>query len=165
LGLSTDLRVRVAEARDREKIIDLMIRAKRLNEEFDPLLRLSPTLQETVTSYVEESLTSPNSLLLVAEHGGRLVGVLKAEVVDRVFYDPPLEGLIRELYILPEYRRKGVAKILVTEASKILQGRGAGLITAEFPSLHKIAMEFYEKMGFRPVFSKYAIEIDKTIEE
>ncbi|MEM0481893.1 MAG: GNAT family N-acetyltransferase [Nitrososphaerota archaeon] len=160
--MPTDISIRVAEKQDKERIVDLMMRAKRLNEEFDPLLKLSHRLQEIVTRYVEESFTSPSSLLVVAEHGGRLVGVLKAELVNRIFYDPPLEGIIRELYILPEYRRKGVGKMLVAEAFKILQERGAGLITAEFPSLHKIAVEFYEKMGFRPIFSKYTIEIDRA---
>ncbi|GBC70570.1 hypothetical protein HRbin02_00338 [Candidatus Calditenuaceae archaeon HR02] len=160
--MAADISVRLAEERDREQIIDLMVRAKRLNEEFDPLLKLSSRLQEVVTKYVEEALTSPASLLVVAERGGRLVGILKAEIVNRIFYDPPLEGIIRELYILPEYRRKGVGKMLVTEAFRILQERGAGLLTAEFPSLHKIAVEFYEKMGFRPIFSKYTIEIDRV---
>lgn len=160
--MTADISVRLAEERDKEQIIDLMVRAKKLNEEFDPLLKLTSKLQDMVTRYVEEALTSSSSLLLVAEHGGRLVGVLKAEIIDRIFYDPPLEGIIRELYILPEYRRKGVGKMLVTEAFKILQERGAGLLTAEFPSLHKIAVEFYEKMGFRPIFSKYTVEIDRV---
>jgi len=163
--LSQDLRVRLAREDDKERIIDLMVRAKRLNEEFDPLLSLSGNIVDTVESYVDESLKSPNSMLMVVELEGKLVGVLKADIVDRVFYEPRLEGVIRELYILPEFRRKGVAKTLVSQASKALRERGAGLITAEFPSHHKIAVDFYTKMGFRPIFSKYAIEIDKTLEE
>jgi len=139
-----------------------LVRAKRLNEEFDPLLKLTQPIQESVERYVKESLESPYSLILVAEHGGKIIAFLKADVVERVFYDPPREGVIRELYILPEYRRKGLGRRLVVEATHLLRRRGAGLITAEFPSLHKIAVEFYEKMGFRPIISKYAVEIDKT---
>lgn len=163
--MSLNLRVRLAGEKDRENIVDLLVRAKRLNEEFDPLLKLSTNLTDIISRYIDETLRSTKALLIVAEHAGRLVGVLKADLVDRVFYDPPLEGIIKELYILPEFRRKGVAKILVSEASKTLREKGAGLITAEFPSQHKIAVEFYEKMGFRPIFSKYAVEIDKPLEE
>ncbi len=154
--------IRVAGQSDKPTIIELVTRAKRLNEEFDPLLKLSPTVSRAVERYVEEALRSASSLLLVAEHEGRLVGVLKADLVDRLFYDPPHEGIIRELYVLPEFRRRGVARQLVFEASRILRERNAGIITAEFPSLHKIAVEFYEGMRFRPIFSKYAVEANKT---
>lgn len=157
--------VRLAEARDREQIIELLIRSKRLNEEFDPLLKLSNHLREAIAKYIDDSLSSTDSLLVVAEGGGRLIGVLKADIVRRIFYDPPFEGIIKELYILPEFRRKGLGRDLVAEASRILRERGAGLITAEFPSMHKLAAEFYERIGFRPIFSKYAIEIDKAKED
>lgn len=163
--MSERLRVRLAEERDREQIIELLMRAKRLNEEFDPLLKLSDELQQSMIEYVNGSLKSADSVVLVVEQAGKVVGVLKADIVKRVFYDPPLEGLIKELYILPEHRRKGVGKMLISEALRILKERGVGLITAEFPSQHKFATEFYEKMGFRPIVSKYAIETCKNLGE
>ncbi|MDT7878995.1 MAG: GNAT family N-acetyltransferase [Candidatus Caldarchaeales archaeon] len=165
MRLSSSVTVRAARQSDRPGIVELVLRAKRLNEEFDPLLRLSPTVSQAVEKYVDEALQSSRSLVLVAEYEGKLVGVLKADIVDRLFYDPPLEGIIRELYVLPEFRRKGVASLLVLEGSRILKERDAGIITAEFPSLHKIAAEFYENMKFRPIFSKYAIETEKTLRQ
>ena len=54
-----------------------------------------------------------------------------------------------------------MGKEMLNVATKQLKEKGAGLITAEFPSQHKIAVEFYEDLGFRPIISIYAREAEK----
>ncbi len=90
----------------------------------------------------------------------RIVGVLKADIRERLFYSPSIEGAIVDFYVMPEYRRKGgLGRMMLERAITILRERGgAQLITAEFPTQNQIAVNFYNKMGFRSLVSIYARE-------
>ena len=155
----SEIVIREASEKDIEDIARLVTRLKRLNEEFDPLLKIVDNIEEVCRKYVEESVKSKDSLVLVVEHKGRIVGVLKAAFKKRIFYEPPIEGQIQEFYILPEFRRRGYGKKLFEEALKRLQGR-VSFITVSFPSLNKIGTAFYEKFNFRPIYNVYAREAD-----
>jgi len=159
--MSPDPVIRRASDRDLEAIVNLLVRNKRLNEEFDPMLTVTGEIEDVARKYASEALRDPNSLVLVCEEGGRVVGFLKADVVDRLFYEPRREGVIREFYLLPEFRRRGVGRTMIEKAFEELRSMGAGIITAEFPSQHKIAVSFYENLGFRPIISKYAKEVTR----
>ncbi|MCS7118342.1 MAG: GNAT family N-acetyltransferase [Thaumarchaeota archaeon] len=157
--MSAEFRIRRAVQNDLESLVELLVRNKRLNEEFDPMLTVSSEIRTAARKYLSEALSDAKSLVLVADdQKGKLLAFLKADLVDRVFYNPEREGVIREFYVLPEYRRKGLGKLMIDTAFKELVNMGAGVITAEFPSQHKIAVTFYENVGFRPLFSKYARE-------
>ena len=153
--------IRRASERDLDAIVDLLVRNKRLNEEFDPMLTVNDEIAEVARRYASEAMRDPNSLVLVCEEGGRVVGFLKADVIDRLFYEPRREGVIREFYLLPEFRRRGIGRTMIEKAMEELRSMGAGIITAEFPSQHKIAVSFYENLGFRPIISKYAKEVTR----
>jgi ribosomal protein S18 acetylase RimI-like enzyme len=159
--MSLDPVIRRAREQDLEAIVNLLVRNKRLNEEFDPMLTVTGEIEDVARKYASEALKDPNSLVLVCEEGGRVVGFLKADVVDRLFYEPRREGVIREFYLLPEFRRRGVGRTMIEKAFEELRSMGAGIITAEFPSQHKIAVSFYENLGFRPIISKYAKEVTR----
>jgi len=149
--------LREAVEKDLDQVTRLVVRLKRLNEEFDPLLKNVQNIEEACREYMKKAIESRDSLVIVAEHEGRVVGVLKAGFIDRVFYDPPLEGQIQEFYLLPQYRRMGIGKKMLEYAMEKLKDR-VSFITVSFPSLNTIAVSFYQKFGFRPIFSVYAKE-------
>jgi len=151
--------VRTARREDIDQISDLILRLKKLNEEFDPLYTVRQEAPEVVRKYVSESLERDDVIMLVADSIGRVVGVIRAEIRSRVFYDPLMQGVITDLYVLPSYRRKGVGEALVSSLIKILKSRGIGLVSAEFPPMNKIAVEFYTNMGFKPLMYVFFKEI------
>lgn len=154
-----EAKIRYAKKEDVDKLIDMVVRLKRLNEEFDPLLKNRGDVVEQAKKYLTEAVESENSLVLVAEYNGKLIGLVKADIRERLFYEPKTEGSIIELYVMPEYRRKGLGVKLIEKIMSELRNRGAELITAEFPSLNKIAVNFYEELKFRPIISIYAKEL------
>jgi len=151
--------IRPARKEDLDAITQLIVRLKRLNAEFDPLLEVAPEIVELSRKYVENALESPSSVVLVAVEGDKIVGVFKGDVEDRIFYKPRYAGVIREFYVLPEYRRKGIGKRLMMEGIELLRKKGAELIMASFPALNEIAVNFYKKMNFRPIEYLFAKEI------
>ncbi len=154
------VRVRAARKDDLPALVGLLVRLKRLNGEFDPLLAVRPDAEEQALRVLSADLTNPNSLLLAAEgtgaDEGKVVGVLRATIRERLFYVPEKEGVVLDIYLLPAHRRGGLGEYLVEEATRILKERGAGVITVEFPSLNEIATRFYAKRGFRPITSIHA---------
>ncbi|MEL9991118.1 MAG: GNAT family N-acetyltransferase [Thermoproteus sp.] len=151
--------IRAALESDVDAVADLITRLKRLNGEFDPLLKPVDNLASVSKDYVKSKITSPTSVVLVAEVDGRVIGVVIGDVEDRIFYEPRLAGVIREFYILPEFRRKGLGKRMMNEVMDALKRKGAQMIMADFPALNEIAVEFYKKLNFRPVQSIYAKEV------
>lgn len=151
--------IRQAMEGDVDALADLVARLKRLNGEFDPLLKPVDNILSVAKDYIKSKIASKDSVVLVAEIDGRIVGLILGDVEDRVFYEPKIAGVIREFYIMPEYRRKGLGKRMMSEMADALRRRGAQIIMADFPSLNEIAVEFYKKMNFRPIESMYAKEI------
>jgi len=143
------LRIRKARKDDLGSVADLLVRVKRLNNEFDPLFAVVPDVKTRADRYVAASLGSAEKLLLVATEGPKVVGVIRAEMRERLFYEPHREGFITDFYILPEYRRKALGNEMIEHASAELKKMGAQIIVADVPSRNEIANRFYVKRGFR----------------
>jgi len=143
------LKIRHATADDVPAVADLIVRTKRLNNEFDPLFAVVADAKSRAERHVTNSLNSKDKLLLVAAEGPKVVGVLRAELKERLFYEPHREGFITDFYILPEYRRKALGNDILTQASSELKRMGAQIVVADVPAQNEIANRFYAKRGFR----------------
>jgi ribosomal protein S18 acetylase RimI-like enzyme len=146
---ATTIQIRRAVMGDAGPIADLIVRTKRLNNEFDPLFAVVQDAKSRADKYVLSTIGSPDKLLLVATDGSKTVGVIRAEMRERMFYDPHMEGLVTDFYILPEYRRKALGNQMIQQASAELKKMGAHIIVADVPSQNEIANKFYIKRGFR----------------
>jgi ribosomal protein S18 acetylase RimI-like enzyme len=154
------IHVRLARPADIPVLVPLLLRLKRLNEEFDPLLKVRADAEERASAILKAELANPKSIVLAAEGVGadkdKVVGVVRAQVRERPFYTPEMEGVILDIYLLPLYRRHGVGEFLLRETTARLKEKGAGVVTAEFPTQNEIAVRFYAKRGFRPITSLHA---------
>jgi ribosomal protein S18 acetylase RimI-like enzyme len=159
-GAEDRIRLRPARPEDLPHLVPLLLRLKRLNEEFDPLLKVRADAEARAQAVLEADLENPQSVLLAAEGSGadhgKLVGIVRATVRERPFYTPEKEGVILDIYLLPLYRRHGVGEYLLEETTRRLAERGAGIVTAEFPTQNEIAARFYAKRGFRPITALHA---------
>jgi ribosomal protein S18 acetylase RimI-like enzyme len=148
--------IRTARDEDIDAIADLIVRTKKLNNEFDPLFGVVKDVQEKAKGYVRASLKASEVLLLVATRGNRIVAAIRAELRDRMFYEPTKVGHITDFYVMPEFRRKTLGEEITARASTELRKRGAEMITCEVPTRNEIAVSFYQKRGFRSVLQTFA---------
>jgi ribosomal protein S18 acetylase RimI-like enzyme len=157
---SIPIHLRAARAGDIPALVPLLLRLKRLNEEFDPLLKVRDDAEQQANDVLRAQLADPKAVILAAEGVGadkdKVVGFVRALVRERPFYTPEWEGVIVDIYMLPLYRRRGVGEYLLREISSALKAKGAGVVTAEFPSQNEIASRFYAKRGSRPIQSLHA---------
>jgi ribosomal protein S18 acetylase RimI-like enzyme len=155
-SVASKFQIREIKEGDMESAAELIARLKRLNGEFDPLLKTSEKAEADSLRILKETFRDNDHLVLVAVSGSRVVGVAKAQLRDRIFYEPRMEGAIVELYIIPEFRRGSLGRDLFDMTVTSLRKKGAQLVTAEFPSQNEIAKKFYTKLGFRSLTNVYA---------
>ena len=89
-------------------------------------------------------LAMNNTLFRVSAYDGeKLIGMA------RVIGDKGLNYYIKDVVVIPEYQKKGVGKLLVSELMKIINDNGVKgtEIFVELCAMPKV-IPFYEKLGF-----------------
>jgi ribosomal protein S18 acetylase RimI-like enzyme len=152
---TVSVQIRRAGKEELAAVSDLIVRTKRLNNEFDPLFAVVPDARKRAEKYVSSTIGAKDKLLLVAMDRTKVVGVLRAEMRERIFYEPNMEGFITDFYILPEYRRKALGNEVLKRASSDLKKMGAEIMVADVPARNEIANNFYAKRGFRAITSLF----------
>jgi len=148
--------IREAKVDDVTGISELLVRLKKLNGEFDPMFKVVSNVMEKAEIYTKEALGSDKDVVLVAEVEHKIVGMINAVLRDRRFYEPVIQGIIGQLYILPENRRGKLGEDLLNRMVNVLKQRGVEMVTVEFPTQNTIAVNFYHKQGFRALVSTFA---------
>jgi GNAT superfamily N-acetyltransferase len=107
--------------------------------------------------YLEDSISSGNSHIWVAELDGKLVSNLYLEIVRKVPRPWQIQrawGYITNVYTMPDYRGQNIARKLMEHA--ILESKHLGLDSIMlWPSEKSIA--FYERLGFRNLDDCYEL--------
>ncbi|EQB72014.1 MAG: hypothetical protein AMDU1_APLC00014G0026 [Thermoplasmatales archaeon A-plasma] len=154
--------VREMSAADIDGSVDLILRLKKLNGEFDSIFVVSDKAKKDAEDRLKEAVKNPERhISLLAERGGKVLGVMLINILDRCYYLPEKEARITDFYIMPEFRRSGAGKMLISRSYEELKKRKISIITAEFPSQNLIALRFYKSLGYREIVGIYG----KVLEE
>ncbi len=157
--------VRKAKEGDIDQFMSMIMRMKKLNGEFDPLFRTREGDDTSIRDYYLKCINDHEHFItLVAVKKDKIMGLVKAEIRERISYEPSRELRIVDLYIMPEFRRKNVGNMLLSGIYSEMKKLGISIITAEFPSLNLIALNFYEKIGYRQITSVYGKNIEEDTE-
>jgi N-acetylglutamate synthase len=103
-------------------------------------LEYRPNGRDSKLSIVIQMSMDPE-LFLGAFEDGRLIGSVIATFDGR-------RGWINRLAIVPEERRKGVAKALIARAEKLLRQRGAMIIGAHVERENTASLRLFENSGY-----------------
>jgi len=103
-------------------------------------------VMELMADFFTECISSKNHILAVAESGKQLVGFVLAEIKD---FFPPIyiwekEGIIRNIYVNPDYRKKGIGEKLMLKAYSFFNDQ-IDIITVQTSVKNKSAINFYKK--------------------
>lgn len=80
---------------------------------------------------------------LGAFHGNKLVGVVIGS------YDGRMKGWINRLAVHPAYRRRGIAKKLISRVEEALEKRGAAIFCALIEVPNEESVGLFRKMGYQ----------------
>jgi ribosomal protein S18 acetylase RimI-like enzyme len=90
---------------------------------------------------IEQEILGPNTVFLVAEVGGDLVGSVFATHDGR-------KGWINRLAVAPAYRRQGIARRLVEEAESRLWEAGIEIVACLIEDWNAGSKRFFENIGY-----------------
>jgi GNAT superfamily N-acetyltransferase len=88
----------------------------------------------------------PYAEALVAEAGDRVMGFALYFWNYSTFLAKP--GIyLEDLFVLPEYRRQGIGKALLTRLAQVAIAQGAGRLEWSVLDWNQPAIDFYERLG------------------
>ena len=115
---------------------------------------------ENLTKFYTKKIHSKNAILLVAENEGKLVGYLLAYIVKEIpIYVIDKTGYIGDIYVLPEYRGRGIATKLKDAAFLWFSEKGINTASIKTRFVNKNAIKIYKKWGF----FEYTVSLRKKI--
>jgi GNAT superfamily N-acetyltransferase len=142
---------RVANSGDFEAVFPMLRQHRFRQQQLDPALyQLHPDAERRFLRWAGEVGEDPRSTLLVAEEQGRPIGFLYA-VVER---DLPIYlceefAIIREWWVEPAFRRRGVGKALIELAIAELTEVGVRQLRVRTPAGDADARTLLGRCGFR----------------
>ena len=148
-----EVKVRRAKARDMAFIVELW---KGFSEEMariDERYALRDGAEIIWGKWAGERLRDENSIALVAqtgaESGDDYVGYLIGHTEDAhpIFKDRRF-GMLTDIFVKPDFRRKGVGKKFVEEGLAFFKGRGVGQVRMNVLVTNDASRAFCEKLGF-----------------
>ncbi len=152
------IHVRKPNENDLDPLAELIKRFYLFNEEFDPAWAIIPDPDNTARIVAKEYIDG-KGLTLIALIDENVIGYVHAEIRENKMLEAGKIGILTEIYVHPQARRRGIASRLVEEIQVELGNLGIRHIAAEFPAMNFIAKEFYIKLKFRPYSSIYLREV------
>jgi ribosomal protein S18 acetylase RimI-like enzyme len=129
----------------------------------DPYWEVSRGCRKGYTTYISKVITEGCGGVFVAHDGGEIIGFVMATGASRApCYARQDVGLILDLAVTKECRRKGVGERLCDQALGWLAERGFRNAEVRVATANPLAAGFWRKMGFEPRITIAEKHLDST---
>lgn len=100
--------------------------------------------------YLTRSITKNMPRILVAKENKRLIGFITFEEGKESYFDTAIKnfGIVLELFVLDNYRGKGIGRKLMNEAEQYFVGKGLEFIKVECSTFNLPGLKFYQANGY-----------------
>jgi len=136
------------------------------HHDFDPLRFLSARDRTPAdyASFLARQLGKPDAVVLVADDNGDVIGYAYATVegYDYMSLRGPA-GVLQDIVVDPEYRRRGVGRLLLEAALASLKSRGAPRVVLSTAKRNEAAHRLFASAGFRPTMIEMTRELGGTV--
>jgi GNAT superfamily N-acetyltransferase len=159
--------IRRAVSSDMERIVELRLLSQEHAEKSNPLIwRITEEGKRLLKQKVENDLADSNIHVLLAEADGEIIGYVQGEVTRRSDHMPRTVGQVSLMYVVKQFRRKGVGRHLVKELCKFFDSNKVEDLTVRYIIGNKEAEGFWRKLGFESIImtsSTYPRELDSKL--
>ncbi|ROI01192.1 GNAT family N-acetyltransferase [Chryseobacterium sp. G0240] len=97
-------------------------------------------------------IQSPDATLIIAEEDNEIIGSGYALIkkAEKNYYKFEEYAYLGFMYVKPEYRGKGVSKVVTDELINWAKSRGISEVRLDVYAQNESAIKAYEKAGFEP---------------
>ena len=145
------MRIREANRSDLPEIVELWKEFMDFHSDLDHFYTRAEDGSDNFQKHLEGQVESDDAALLVAEDSGRIIGYAKIGISQ---YPPVFEmdeyGLISDVAVAEEYRRKGIGQALYEASTKWFTDKGLTRTELRVATVNNVALGFWSKMGFKP---------------
>jgi len=115
--------------------------------------------------YLVSQLASPDSLVLVAEQAGRIVGYVYADVEGTSWRDlrGPC-GFVHDVFVDESVRRQGAGRELLRAAIEWIHSKGRSQVVLWTKTKNDGAKRLFATLGFRPTMIEMTMDRDARVE-
>ena len=110
-----------------------------------------------VKDYFKNIIKDKNNILLCYEENENIVGYTYFKYQNN---EDIIGYLIDGLYVVEEYRKRGIAKTLIKEGLKIISDYKIDFVDINVMYNNKIAIKLYESLGFNALSLKMRMKMD-----
>ena len=149
-----NLTIRRATSSDVARIAKLRLLSQKHFEKSNPLIwRITEEGKTLLKQKVENDIENTNVQILLAEVDGEIIGHVQGEVACRSDYMPRTVGQVSLIYVLKQFRRRGVGRRLIEELCKFFNSNKVEDLTVRYIIGNKEAEQFWRKLGFEPTIT------------
>jgi ribosomal protein S18 acetylase RimI-like enzyme len=154
----------------RKAIINDLKRIQELNymlfqkeeKEFDDSLNMNWGYSDAGKNYFIGKIKDEKNITFVAEDNAKIVGYLAGGICETQVYRNIKEMTeLENMFILDEYRSKGIGSSLMREFVEWSKNKGAERIHVEASALNHQAINFYKKNNFK----EYLLDLELKIKD
>lgn len=116
--------------------------------------------------FLVSQISSPNSLVLVAEYSGTVVGYVFADVEPTNWMElrGPC-GVVHDVYVDEAARRLGAGRELMTAAIAWIRSKGRSQVVLMTKTRNEHAQRLFTTLGFRPTMVEMTLDQDTRGDE
>ncbi len=142
--------IRAGTVDDIPAVLPLVAKTIAFHEEMDPVRwGAVPNAHERYRYFFERVLTN-NGVFLVVEEAGAIVGFLLGAISEEyAMYRAGRYGMLHDLWIEPEHRRRGHARALLITALEHFRREGLQQVRLDSAAENHAAQKLFKSCGFR----------------
>ena len=156
------IRVRIATGSDPEALGRYGAALVRQHHDADPRRFLHVEHPEAgYGRFLVSQLEDPESLVLVAEHAGDVVGYVFAAVESTNWMElRGPSGIVHDIYVDESARRLGAGRALLRAAIAWVRSKGRTQIVLLTKTRNEDAQRLFASLGFRPTMIEMTLELE-----
>jgi ribosomal protein S18 acetylase RimI-like enzyme len=159
-----EINVRKATADDYNPLGELFDEMDALHRDNLPHMFQKPGGAAREQGYYSGLIADENVALLVAEAGGKLVGLVHAIIRDTPAFPifvPRRYAMVDSIVVRSGFQNRGIGKILMDKMQEWAIARGATSIELNVYEFNRTAISFYERLGYHTLSRKMSKEMKK----
>ena len=140
--------VREFRPSERETVLELWLDLVEHHRKLDPSFPESRGLLPALRREVDRALEEPRCRLFVAEVEDQVRGFALAQIESDGSLGSERGCWIHELYVEPEWRRRGLGSLLVAQVEAFFAERGGTRVSIRVEASNPGGLRFWERRGF-----------------